>query len=138
VEEAKAAEDADGYVSVEGAEVDEGVQPGNAPPDKKPFGNFQKKGNVPNISNVKKRPAGIAKGMWRKENLRQAHGVDKFKKQRRGARAKPEGPASRSASNSKSAPKTSMLGKREAPGKTATTHKTNTSTFKNQAKKKQK
>jgi len=40
VEEAEAAEDADGYVSVEGAEVDEGVQPGNAPPDKKPFGNF--------------------------------------------------------------------------------------------------
>ena len=28
-----------------------------------------KKGFVPNITSTKKRPAGITKGMWKKENL---------------------------------------------------------------------
>ena len=131
------ADDDDEYVSVEGAEVDEGVQPGTVKTpakDERParaFQNFQKKGLVPNITSVSKRPAGITKGMWKKENLRQSHGIDKFKKQRRGKRAKasPEGP---------DAPAAGLLGKRDSPQKstkTATTHRSNTSTFKNQAKK---
>lgn len=72
----QAGDDSDEYVSVEGAEVDEGVQPGTvktpAKEDKSPkaFANFQKKGNVPNITSINKRPAGITKGMWKKENLR--------------------------------------------------------------------
>ena len=69
--------------------------------------------------------------MWKKENLRQSHGVDKFKKQRRGKREKPE--------DREGAPAGGLLGKRgssqTAATKTATTHRTNTSTFKNQAKK---
>ena len=52
----------------------------------KAFSNFQKKGYVPNITSTRKRPAGITKGMWKKENLRQSHGIDKFKKERRGNR----------------------------------------------------
>ena len=72
-------EDAEGddeYVEdeapVEGAEVDEGVAPGAMQPaksdyKKKLFANFQKGKVVPNISSVQKRPAGISKGLWKKE-----------------------------------------------------------------------
>ena len=34
---------------------------------KKPFSNFQKKGYVPNISSTNKRPAGVSKGLWKRE-----------------------------------------------------------------------
>ena len=88
-------------------------------PKGKLFANFQKKRVVPNITSTSKRPAGITKGLWKQELKRQITGtVDK--NQRRGMRSqvKEEG-----ASN---------LGKRSTPmKKTATLHKSNTSTFKN-------
>jgi len=97
---------------------------------------------VTNITSTKKRPAGITKGMWKKENLKQSHGIDKFKKQRRGMRKRHE-------ESSEEKPKSGgFLGKRDNASrpsqspktttKTSTNHKKNTSTFKNQSKKRQK
>jgi hypothetical protein len=123
---------------VEGAEVDEGVQPGtqkldakgkaalqNSDPEKqKLFANFQKNRVVPNISSSSKRPAGFSKGLWKKELHAQLTGSYP-KKNRRGMRTpsqkiKPEASST-------------VLGKRST--KTATLHKSNTSTFKKKPKK---
>ena len=68
---------------------------------------------MPNITSTKKRPAGITKGMWKKENLYQSHGIDKFKKQRRGMRKKEENNGSSGDLSGKSG---SLLGKRDSLG----------------------
>lgn len=89
---------------------------------KKLFQNFQKEGKiVPNITSNAKRPAGISKGLWKKELKFQMTG--KVDKRHRSGKREPKKPEK-------------MLGKRDH--KTATLHATNTSTFKNQAKKRQK
>lgn len=122
---------------VEGAEVDEGVQPGTAKLDAKGkaalgdpektrlFANFQKNRVVPNISSSSKRPAGFSKGLWKKELHAQLTGSYP-KKNRRGMRTP-------SQKIDKDVAKSAVLGKRSA--KTATTHKSNTSTFKKKQKK---
>lgn len=111
---------------VEEADVDDTKNPAKAGEDKpKFFSNFQKNGKIiPNINSISKRPAGISKGLWKKEAKRQLTGVSE-KKQRRGKRGKKE------ATDDKPS---SMLGKR----KTATSHSKGTTTFKNQNKRQKK
>ena len=48
---------------VEGAEVDEDGKEKK----KKLFANYQKNRIIPNISSVSMRPAGISKGLWKRE-----------------------------------------------------------------------
>lgn len=60
------------------------------PEKERMFSNFQKNGKIiPNINSVTKRPAGISKGLWKKEAKRQLTGVTE-KKERRGMRVKKE------------------------------------------------
>ena len=101
---------------MEEANADDTKAPSTSP---KIFSNFQKNGKIiPNINSITKRPAGISKGLWKKEAKRQLTGsVDK--KERRGKRVK------------KDAAEGGVLGKRT---KTATSHSRNTSTFKTQKK----
>ena len=85
----------DDYVSDEdvenaAAEVDDNVEVKKKAPKpvmdaKKPFSNFQKKGYVPNITSTSKRPAGVSKGLWKRELKTQLTGQAQ-KKQRRGMR----------------------------------------------------
>jgi hypothetical protein len=91
------------------------------------FANFQKNGKIiPNITSVVKRPAGISKGLWKKEAKRQLTGVTE-KKERRGMRVKKEDLPKKDAS---------ALGKRT---KTSNSHGgKNTSTFKTQNKRQRK
>jgi hypothetical protein len=94
----------------------------------KMFANFQKNGKIiPNITSVVKRPAGISKGLWKKEAKRQLTGVTE-KKERRGMRVKKE-------DKDKKPKDASVLGKRT---KTSTSHGKNTSTFKTQNKRQRK
>ena len=116
---------------VEGAEVDEGVAPGAVRPakgddKKKLFANFQKGRVIPNISSVQKRPAGISKGLWRKELKHQLTGSYE-KKTRRGMRKRQDTTEDASSGGGTSR---GLLGKRDSSTKTATNHKQNTSTFK--------
>lgn len=137
--ESEEKKDEDEFVSddseVEGAEVDEGVTGPTkdsqqkiaqarkekvAEEKKKFFANFQKNKVVPNITSTQMRPAGISKGLWKKELKRQIDPNAPLKKTRKGMR-KP-------ASQSQEKPE---LGKRaQSSTKTATLHKSNTSTFK--------
>jgi hypothetical protein len=99
-------EDGEELVSdVEGAEVDET----QVAPKKTEL-------KKPNAKSLKVRPAGISKGLWKKEMKVRADPKASLKKERRGARkAKEEGGI--------------VLGKKRT--KTATSHARNTSTFKN-------
>lgn len=95
---------------------------------------------MPNITSVDKRPFGISKGMWKKELKAQVTGTYD-KRERRGMRTKRLREESEKKGESGKSEKTkhSLLGKRDRSSsstKTATSHKSNTSTFKNQARKK--